>query len=407
MIKRAIKDHILQTSETFPVLLLTGMRQVGKSFLLNAIKEKNRKYVSLDDFNLREFAKRDAKLFLETYCAPIIIDEIQYAPELFTYIKIFVDKNPKQKGMFWLSGSQKFDLMNGVQETLAGRIAILELSGLSLREITENSDKSEPFLPSFDMLKSVNSKTKTPNIDDIYNIIWRGFYPEIVDNQKIKRDTFYKSYVQTYIERDVKDDIGEKNVLNFYDFIRAVAARTGNLLNYEDLARDCGINVKTARKWLETLIQAGIVYLLEPFSKNISKRIVKSPKIYFLDTGLCAYLTKWDSPQTLMNGAMNVAFLETFVFSEILKSYQNAGKEESIYFYRDGRKNEIDFIIERNMTLYPIEVKKSASPKESDVDNFSLLLTEKVNVSTGVLLCFYPSVLPLNKRILSVPVWEI
>ena len=406
MIKRAIKDHILQTSKTFPVLLLTGMRQVGKSFLLNAVKEENRKYVSLDDFNLREFAKRDPKLFLETYSHPIIIDEIQYAPELFTYIKIFVDNNPKQKGMFWLSGSQKFDLMNGVQETLAGRIAILELSGISLREISQ-TDKTEPFLPSFEMLKSVNPSAKTPSIDDIYKIIWRGFYPEIIDNQDINRDTFYKSYVQTYIERDVKNDIGEKNVLNFYDFLRAVAARTGNLLNYEDIARDCEINVKTARKWLETLVRAGIVYLLEPFSKNITKRIIKSPKIYFLDTGLCAYLTKWDSPQTLMNGAMNGAFLETFVFAEILKSYQNAGKEESIYFYRDGKKNEIDFIIERNMTLFPIEVKKSANPQKSNISNFSLLSTEKLTVSTGALICFYPTVLPIDKQNLSIPVWEI
>jgi predicted AAA+ superfamily ATPase len=381
------------------------MRQVGKSFLLNAMKEEGRKYVSLDDFNLREFAKRDPGLFLETYSPPVIIDEIQYAPELFTYIKIIVDGNPKRKGMFWLSGSQQFNLMRGVHETLAGRIAILQMSGLSHREIAGNAGQAVPFLPSFDLLKS-DLPVKRPSVEDVYRLIWRGFYPEIVDNPNINRDTFYKGYVQTYIERDVRDDLGDGNALGFYDFIRVIAARTGNLLNYADIARDCDINVKTAKKWLETLVRAGIVYLLEPYSKNISQRVIKTPKIYFLDTGLCAYLTRWDTPEALMNGAMSGAFLETFALAEILKSYRNCGKEENIYFYRDGNAKEIDFVIEKNMALYPIEVKKSASPKESDVKNFSQL-SNSANIETGALLCFYPTALPLNRQVLSIPVWSI
>jgi predicted AAA+ superfamily ATPase len=243
---------------------------------------------------------------------------------------------------------------------------------------------------------------------DVFNIIWKGSFPRLLTNEYVERDVFYKEYLQTYIERDIRDDIGISNELKYFDFIRAAAARTANLLNYTDLARDADINVKTAKKWIETLVRSGLVYLLEPYHPNITKRIVKTPKLFFLDTGLAAYLTKWDSPESLMNGAMNGAMLETYVFIEILKSFWHNGKQESIYFYRDTNQKEIDFILEKNMTLYPVEVKKTSLPGKADVRHFSVLEGVDKQIGTGAVVCLSPEFMPLpNQNVIAVPVWEI
>jgi predicted AAA+ superfamily ATPase len=406
MIKRTLQPFIHETSQSFPVLLLCGMRQVGKSTLLKNVREKRRKYISLDDVQLRSFAKNDPKLFLQTYPPPIIIDEVQYAPELFTYIKIYVDEHPKEKGAFWLSGSQQFRLMKGIRESLAGRIAIIDLMGFSQREIMRKSSKSIPFLPSLAMLKQNKAKTFL-NAKQMFNYILRGSFPALYAFPNTRTETFYKSYLQTYIERDVRDDLGLKNELKYYDFIRAVAARTGNLLNYANLANDVDINVKTAKIWLDSLVRAGIVTLIEPYSANINRRIVNTPKIYFLDTGLASYLTKWNSAETLMNGAMSGAMLETYVLCELIKSYKHNCMEENISFYRDSNGTEIDFIIEQNGVLYPIEVKKTAMPDKNSCKNFSILNGLGKKIGIGAVLCFYESVIPINENVLSVPIWKI
>lgn len=406
MLKRTLQPFVKETSQSFPVLLLCGMRQVGKSTLLKRIKEKGRMYVSLDNVQTRNFAKTDPKLFLQTFPPPVIIDEAQYAPELFTEIKIYVDEHPKERGAFWLSGSQQFRLMKGVRETLAGRIAIIDLMGFSRKEIMRKPNKSIPFLPSFDMLKQNKSQTSF-TASQVFDFILRGSFPALYAFPKTRTETFYKSFLQTYIERDARDDLGLKNELKYYDFIRAVAARTGNLLNYANLANDVDINVKTAKIWLDSLVRAGIVALVEPYSANINRRIVNTPKIYFLDTGLACYLTKWYSAETLMNGAMSGAMLETYALCEMLRSYRHNGLEENISFYRDKNGVEIDFIIEQNGFLHPIEVKKTATPDKHSCKSFSVLKDLGKKVGTGAVLCFYESIVPIDKDVLSIPMWEI
>jgi predicted AAA+ superfamily ATPase len=402
---RTIQRFIERVSKGFPALLLTGPRQVGKTMLLESLKSPERKYVTLDNFEDRSLAKQDPRLFLQKYAPPVIIDEVQYAPELFPWIKIYVDSHRDEEGAFWLTGSQKFSLMRGIQESLAGRIAIIDMLGFSRKEALQRPFESEPFWPSLDMMHRQAEKLTAA---EVFTVIWNGSFPRLLTNEYTERDVFYKEYLQTYIERDIRDDIGLSNELKYYDFIRAVAARTGCLLNYADLARDADINVKTASKWLETLARAGLVYLLEPYHPNITKRIVKTPKLYFLDTGLAAYLTKWDSPESLMNGAMNGAMLETFAFIEILKSFWHNGKQESIYFYRDTNQKEIDFILEKNMILYPVEIKKTSMPGKADVRHFGVLTQLKKQVGTGAIICLSPDFSPLpNENVIVVPIWEI
>ncbi|MCL2334828.1 MAG: ATP-binding protein [Endomicrobia bacterium] len=404
MLKRTMQPVIKKISKMFPVILLTGMRQVGKSTLFDLMKESGRKYVSLDNFEDRQLAKTNPALFIERYSPPVIIDEIQYAPELFSYIKIYVDSH-KKDGDFWLTGSQKYELMKGVTESLAGRVAILDLLGLSYKEIIKKPLDSKPFIPSMSMMK-LNSKPR--KLMDIYKMILDGFYPRLVVHKGENRDNFYKSYLQSYIERDVRNDLNIRgNELKFNDFIRSAAIRTGTILNYADISKEVAIDQRTAKTWLSVLERSGIVKLLEPYYKNPSNIITKTPKLYFLDTGLCSYLAKMNSPEILEAGYMNGRILETYVFAEILKSYWHNGKEPNIYFYRDKEQREIDFVIEEGGVLYPIEVKKTANPAISDAKNFWLLNQFKLKVGTGTVICLRSSPLPLNENTLALPVWEI
>jgi predicted AAA+ superfamily ATPase len=417
MIKRTISGTISKVSSVWPVLLLTGPRQVGKSSVLSMIKERKRKYVSLDDLAVRDLALSDPQAFLQKYSPPVIIDEVQYAPSLFTYIKIWVDEHRfEQKssgndvsnpaGAFWLTGSQKFTLMKGVQESLAGRIAIIDLLGFSRKEIIGEHKKSKPFWP--DKI-NIQKKTTMCTVMEVYRDIWNGSFPELLTNPAIGRDRFFSSYMQTYIERDVKDYQGATNEIKFYKFVRAVAVRTGNLINYDDLARDCDIDRRTVQKWLDTLQASGLIYLLPPYSTNLTNRIVKTPKVYFLDTGLACFLANIDTPKMLEASYLNGAMLETYAFSEILKSFWHNGKDaRNIYFYRDSNKKEIDFILEKNMTLYPVEVKKTASPNSSDYANMNIIVNLKKLVGKGALICLNPKIMPISqKNAITVPVWEI
>lgn len=407
MLKRTLSNHLEHIINNFPVILVTGPRQVGKSTLLENFRPDKYKVVTLDDLDERELAIKDPALFLQNHQPPILIDEVQYAPNLFSYIKIYVDKHKGEKGLFLLTGSQKFVLMKGVQETLAGRVAILDLLGLSSAEKNQTPDVA-PFLPTEQWIQNIKDKNiKSKTVQDIYADIWNGSFPELFIRNGADRELYYNSYIQTYIERDVKTAYNVSDAIAFKNFIRVVAARTGQLLNVSDIARDVSIDNKTAKNWLSILEMSGLVYLLHPYYNNITSRIVKTPKIYFLDTGLCSYLTGWDSSKTLESGAMSGAILETYVLSEILKSYWHNAKEAPLYYYRDKDKKEIDFLIEANGQLYPIEVKKTMSPTMNAGKNFNVLGSLKKPIATSVVLSLKPEVFFLTKDIVSIPIWSI
>ena len=414
MLERTMAKTIEEFSRNFRVLLLTGQRQVGKTTLLESMARSKRKHVTLDNLKLRKLAQNDPELFLQQNHPPILIDEVQYAPNLFPYIKMYVDSHKSHKGAFWLTGSQKFSLMKGIQESLAGRIVILNLLGLSQREKIGAPYSGTPFipeLPHFEKLKPgkiMSEKGPKPlKAGELYRLIWEGSLPEPVTTRRLNREAYYESYIQSYIERDVRDFYNVEKPVQFFNFLSAVAARTACLINYSSLARDIGIDVKTAQTWMGILERSGLVYLLHPYSPNVTKRIIKTPKVYFLDTGLCAYLCRWETPDSLYSGAMDGAILETWCFGEILKSYWHRGINPLIYFYRDTDQREIDFVIEKNMTLYPIEVKKTTMPGDIDIKHFGALKKLGKKTGMGAVLCLGQDRIPINREALSMPAWEI
>ncbi len=362
----------------------------------------DRNYVSLDDLAQRDLAKRDPELFLQIHKPPVLIDEVQYAPELFTYIKIHVDKYHKP-GDIWLTGSQVFTLMSGVQESLAGRIAVLFLTPMSQSEIY--GGVKGPFELDFKKLSLRKEGRKAADADEIYKRIFKGSMPALVSGQYSNSQIFYSSYVSTYIERDVKELSERIDSLKFFNFLTAVAARTGQLLNLADIARDADINEKQSKNWLNILKTLGLLFFVHPYSNNLLKRLVKTPKIYFYDTGLVCYLTRWSSAETLQNGAMNGAILENYVVSEIAKSYLNNGIEPYLYFYRDKDAKEIDLLLEHDGVINPVEIKKTANPGSELVKVFSLIDKSGTPRSKGAVVCLKPELTAIDRENYVVPVW--
>lgn len=361
-IHRYIEDTIREVSRTFKVLYLSGPRQVGKTTtLLHLSRQRKMNYVTLDDLSIRELAQRDPELFLEQYSPPLIIDEVQYAPQLFPTIKLRVDKI-KRQGLYWLTGSQQFSVLKGVQESLAGRVGILSLVGLSSAEIDMFPRQKQAFSPDRRQPPGTSKQRS-----DIFTRILRGSYPRLWERQPPMREIFFNSYIQTYIDRDLRDLFGVTNISAFHRFLQLCAARTGQVLNYSDLARDTGISVHAAREWLSILESTLQIYLVKPFSKNISKRLIKAPRLYFLDTGLAAYLTKWTTADTLEHGPMAGAFFETYVVSEIIKSYLFRGMEPPIWYFRDKEGHEVDILLESKGRIFPIEIKLSQRISEFDL----------------------------------------
>ena len=399
-IKRTLEKAIKRASGFFPVVLVTGPRQVGKTTVLENCEPESRNYVSLDRLQERDLAKHDPGRFLKRHEAPLLIDEIQYAPELLPYIKAIVDRE-KKKGMYWITGSQQFNLMANVTESLAGRVGILNLQGFSQAE-KDNLPDTLPFLPTETILKAKEKTCK--GTKDIFHRIWKGSYPAMFSDSDENWKLFYDSYTQTYIERDVKQIIKVSNEMLFINFIRALAARTSQILNYSNIAGEIGINETTARSWLSILQTSGLIYLLQPYSNNMTSRIIKTPRLYFLDTGLACYLTKWNTSETLENGAFSGAILETYAVSEILKSYWHNGESPAIYFYRDKDKREVDIVLEENGKLYPLEVKQKSNPGADDLRNFTALSRFKKEVAPGGALCLAPGYLPLGKRDYAIPI---
>lgn len=403
-ITRNLESVVIQATKEYPVVLVTGPRQVGKTTMLQKLMEgTNRGYVTLDDLNERNIAKTDPELFLQLHNPPVLIDEVQYAPELFTYIKMNVDKN-HEPGAFWLTGSQVFKLMQGVQESLAGRVAVLSLTSLSQAEIF--GGEMEPFTIEMEALAARKGR-KEVDTRGIFERIYKGSMPAIVSGANSNGQIFYSSYLSTYIERDVKELSDAIDSLKFFRFITAVAARCGQMLNVAEIARDADINQTQAKNWLGILETLGIIFYLHPYSNNLLKRLVKTPKLYFYDTGLVCYLTKWSSAETLESGAMNGAILENYVVAEIMKTYLNCGREPYLYYYRDKDAKEIDIILEHDGVLNPIEIKKTSNPGTELIKVFDLLDKSSTPRSKGAVICMKPGLSAIDRDNYIVPVWMI
>ncbi len=416
-IRRTLEERLKRYAQTYKAVLVTGPRQVGKSTLLKKVFPE-RAYVSLDDPFLEEQAKESGDLFLMLNPPPVTIDEVQRAEALFRYIKLHCDES-EETGLFCLSGSRQFHLMHNVSETLSGRIGILELAGLSLREIM-GDPFAEHFLPTTEYLLRRQKTVKKP--EHLWAVIHRGSYPELSATQR-EWAAFYADYVKTYIERDVRQLTAVQDLDIFRRFMIAAAARTGEVLNYSHIAEEVGKDVSTVKKWFSILEASGIIYLLEPYTANALKKAIRTPKLYFRDTGLVCYLTRWLTPETLAYGAMSGHIFETFVISEILKSFSDEGVDYrycvSYYRGRDKKKSgkdgiltetesEIDIIIEENGILYPVEIKKSSKVTADMASAFPVLdKVEDKKRGMGAVVCMCPQPGRLGENLLEIPVWYL
>lgn len=404
-ISRNLEAVVNIVTKEYPVVMVTGPRQVGKTTMLKKLMENTgRGYVSLDDLNERSIAKSDPELFLQLHKPPVLIDEVQYAPELFNYIKIYVDKC-HEPGAFWLTGSQVFKLMRGVQESLAGRVALLSMTSLSQAEVCGES--MEPFKVDLQALTDREKHREPMDTGGIFERIYKGSMPAIVSGANSNSQIFYGSYLSTYVERDVRALSETIDSLKFLRFITAVAARSAQLLNVSEIAQDADINQAQAKAWLNILETLGIIFYLHPYSNNLLKRLVKTPKLYFYDTGLVCHLTKWSSGATLESGAMNGAILENYVVSEIAKTYLNCGMEPFMYYYRDKDAKEIDLILEHDGVLNPIEIKKTSNPGTELTKVFALLDRASVPRGKGAIVCMKPQFGAVDRDNYVVPAWMI
>lgn len=397
-IKRQLESEVLRASRNYPVIMVCGQRQVGKSTMLNHIKEADRKYVTFDDINARRLAETDVGLFFETYGTKLLIDEFQRVPSILLEMKRIVDEKAlngeNNSGMFWLTGSQKFQMMQNVSESLAGRVAVFDMASLSNAEI--EGRQAHCFSPEIEKLKELSQDVAKKDIHQIYRNIFRGGMPKLITSD-IERDRYYADYVNTYLERDIKDLSQVGKLSEFYDFLVLIAAKTAQELKYDEIAKAIGVSAPTIKNWISILERSGVIVILHPYASTLSNRLVKTPKLYFMDTGLCAYLCRWPTAETLENGAMDGAFLETYVVTEIIKNYYNSGKPSDLYYYRDIDKKEIDLLIEKGNKLYPIEIKKAKNPAHAD-KNFDVLKVFKKEIEPGIIFCMSDELIPYSRN---------
>ena len=405
-IHRTLEQKIMDISRDYSCLLLIGPRQVGKTTMLEHLMEGSaRRKVTLDDAENRRLAQSDPALFLEMHPAPVLIDEVQYAPQLFSYIKINVD-NGAAPGSYWLTGSQAFQMMELAQESLAGRTAIVHMSALSQSELYGDGT-TEPLSINPEKLNHRKEHLSSCNSVEMFERIWSGGMPGHRSGRYTDRDVFYSSYIQTYINRDVSDMIPGVDKLLFADFIRAAACRVGQMLNTHDIAQDVGVSDDTAKRWLQVLEKSEVIFYLRPYSNNLLKRTVRTPKMYFFDTGLAAYLTKYASPEILMNGAINGAILENYTVAEIRKTWLNSARECLMHYYRDRDTNEIDMVIEADGELHPLEIKKSTNPGTELASAFKVLDKGSVPRGTGAILCLREEMSAIDRNTFILPIWMI
>ncbi|MDR1134134.1 MAG: ATP-binding protein [Synergistaceae bacterium] len=393
--ERTLGRRLESINASFPIILITGPRQVGKTTLFEKYRSEDREYVSLDDLQERNMAQNDPALFLQMHKPPLFIDEVQYAPQIFPYLKMTCDRT-RRKGLFWLTGSQQFRLMRNVSESLAGRVAILDLQGLSQAEKLRRR-----VTPVF----SPDIEFAPPIIDakGVFKLLARGSFPALYGDEAIASDLFYSSYVRTYIERDVRDLVKVTDEHAFLTFMRVLSARTAQLLNYTEVAGDVDVSVNTVKSWMSVLETSGLVYLLRPYFNNLTSRAIKTPKLYFMDTGLCCYLNGIKTAESAFDSPIGGALLETYVVSEILKSHWHNAQSPFLYFYRDRNQREIDLIFEQNGLVYPVEIKKSANPSARDIRNFAVLREIGKTPGKGAVVCLNDKIFPLNRDVNIIP----
>ncbi|MCR5782296.1 MAG: ATP-binding protein [Clostridia bacterium] len=396
-IERELETKFTGMSVFFKAVLVTGARQVGKSTMLKHLAEKtNRTIVTMDNDAERELAKSDPVLFFQVHKPPILIDEIQKAPELLERIKIMCDESD-ERGRFWLTGSQRKKLMERSRESLAGRLGILKLYGLSQRE---KAGVLHPVPLDFSM-RSLQARAELlpeNDIEPVFEHIWRGGYADIINATNAQMQVWYQSYIDNYLIADAVNDEGISDTSSFKKFLRACAALIGNLVNYKTLADTCGISVPTARKWLGILVDMDVVYLLEPYSNNELQRLAKTPKLYFCDTGLCAYLTRWLTKESLFEGAAGGHFFENYAVMELVKNCAYVGSDALLSFYRDANAKEIDVFVEENGKIHPLEIKLSAKPNKNEVKKYGVLDKTSVVRSDGGIICMYPRPFPIDRE---------
>ena len=402
-IHRSLERKFLKMSSSFKVVMLTGARQVGKSTMLKHLaKDSGRVYISMDDLNLRELAQRDPKLFFQIYQPPILIDEVQKAPALFEEIKLLCDESD-ERGRFWLTGSQSRRLMRQAGDSLAGRICILKMFSLSAKELAGKADDI-PDNYTFSSFLQRSKNYPENNILQVYDRIWKGGMPDMLSMDTELRLAYWNSYIDTYLIRDAVDDNGIQDTEGFRKFLRACAAFSAELLNYNDLGNAAGVSAVTAKEWIKVLQSMGIIFLLEPFYNNELKRMIKTPKLYFCDTGLCSFLSSWTSRDTLMNGAASGHYLENYVVSEILKNTSYGEKTVSLNFYRDTNQKEIDLVLEIEGGLYTFEIKRTASPERKLIRTFSLLEKSGKELKAGGIICMAEKPFPMDSSNFLLPV---
>ena len=395
-IKRELERKFLSMNTVFKAIMVTGARQVGKTTMLKHLaKDQNRVFVTMDNTRVRDLAKSDPELFFQTFRPPLLIDEIQKAPELFEQMKIICDES-EEKGLFWLTGSQSRKLIKASRESLAGRLCILKMYSLSQREIA-GVIPPEEFDFSFASLSSRQKLFPKNNVLSVFEHIWKGGMPDAQSLDDEQLQEFFNSYIETYLMRDAVDDNGISNTEGFRKFLRACAAFSGQMVNYNDLAVSAGISGVTAKEWIRVLQTMGIIFLLEPYASNELSRLVKTPKMYFCDTGLCAYLSSWTGRDVLMNGAASGHYYENYVVGEFLRNYGYGKKAVNMNYYRDKNRKEIDLVIEEDGVLHPIEIKKGTAPDRSTVRSFSVLNNSLKPVGNGGIVCMTEEPFPIDE----------
>jgi len=411
-ITRDIENILLEAAKSFQIITLYGSRQVGKTTTVDALFGENFDFVTLDDSEELDLAKANPKAFLDSHPWPLIIDEVQKAVGLLNEIKKIVDKqkrtwlknNEPRQLMYILTGSNQFELQEGISESLAGRTAILNMSGFT--QVEKRGYNGTIFYIDFgeSVKKERDHKDYYRNSIEVFEDIFEGSMPDVCTGQS-KRELYYKSYIDTYIEKDVKKLISTSNEMQFRRFISLIALRTAQEVSYNEISSALGISVDTCKRWISILQTSGIIYLLEPYMANASKRIIKAPKLYFMDTGLCAYLCKWPTAQMLMDCAMSGAFFETYVVSEVIKSFYNSGLDPKhyLYYYRDIDKKEVDILLVKDGAIYPVEIKKGIAPNKP-TKNFNVLEKYNMPIKQGMVIANCEKVLALNEHAFIFPV---
>lgn len=401
-ITRELERKFIKMNGFFKAILVTGARQVGKTTMMKHLAEgSNRTYVTLDNAVVRDLAKRDPVLFFQTYKPPILIDEVQKAPELFEQIKIMCDES-EDKGLFWLTGSQQYKMMKKIKDTLAGRLCILELYSLSQREKNGITFDTELDF-SLETLQNRQKQVPKNDVISVFNHIWEGGMPQVLGVDDELRSEYFNSYLETYLMRDIAEEGGITDTVRFRKFMNACAALVSEQVNYANLAEAADISQPTAKTWIKVLQGLGIIYLLEPYSNNALKRLTKTPKLYFCDTGLCAYLSMWLTPATLMQGAASGHFYENYVVMELVKNYSYRKAKSNITYYRDSNAKEIDVFVEENNIIHPLEIKKSANPNNKEVKKYAVIDKASLNRGNGGIICMCEEPIPIDAENCLIP----